>query len=66
MTGHHTGETIVARSLDETDGGDENKERSGQLHYGELVVYDDRASVGRSVWWKERKKQKDTRCCERT
>lgn len=36
MARRNAREAIMARSLDNTDGGSEKKERSGQLHNGEL------------------------------
>lgn len=40
MAGPHAREAVMAGSLDDTNGGSKKKERSGQLHSGELVAWD--------------------------
>ena len=54
VTGDAARETVVAGGLDDAEGGRENNyERSGQLHEGELVADDVRSGGGRGEREKE-------------
>ena len=58
VTGDAARETVVAGGLDDTESGSENNyERSGQLHEGELVADDVRSGGGRRE--RERKRAGD-------